>query len=170
MQMTDYRKKVRQAALRRDGAPLYNGSLDHAAVLTEAMFEHGKKSVDIFTGRLNANAFATPDVLEKVSLFLSDSTHKVRVLIEEPEFVDTNDHPFVKKYAKHDDVTFKKLSADVAKHIDYHFTVMDGDSYRFEEDKNIPSAIAAFGDKQGGKHLSNIFKQLWDISKEYDFH
>jgi len=167
--MTNYRKMVREAALRRTGEPLYNGSLDHAAVLTEAMFEHGTQTVDIFSGRLNANAFATPEVLEKVGIFLSDPTHKVRILIEEPHYIDASDHPFIKKYSNNDDVSFKKLPTNVAEHIDYHFTVMDSDSYRFEEDKNIPSAIAAFGDNEGGMHLSTIFKQLWDASEEYDF-
>lgn len=169
MTMQNYRKKVRQAAILRDGEPLYNGSLDHAAILTEAMFEHAKDKVCIFSGSLNAHVYADKDVLDKIPLFLSESDHKIQIILENPKSIDEKDHPFILQYKDHDDVEFRELPKEVSDKVTYHFTVMDDDSYRFEEDKNTPSAIAAFGDKVGGKNLSEVFHSLWNMSEKYTF-
>lgn len=165
--MDGYRRKVKEAAMRRSGEPLYNGSLDHASVLASALFEHAKDEVCVFSGKLDAHVFGKDDVLERARLFLSTRGHKVRVLVEDSDAIDPEDHPFVREFCSNDDVEFKQLpaSADVP----FHFIVMDGDSYRFEEDKNTPSAIAAFGDKRGGENLSRMFDKLWHISRPTSF-
>ena len=70
-QMIGYVEKVRRAAISRNGEPLYNGSVDHAAVLAEAMFTHAEKSVDILTGELNARVYGGAAVVDRVKEFLS---------------------------------------------------------------------------------------------------
>lgn len=160
----DYRQQVKDAALKRSGEPLYNGSLDHASVLAAAMFEHAKSDVCILTGKLNAHVYAKPDVIQRARLFLATPGHTVKVLLENPDEIDAEDHPFVKVFGGKDDVTFKH--ADILKELPYHFMVMDGDCYRFEEDKHKPSAIAAFGDSRGGSNLRTVFNDLWEQAGE----
>lgn len=167
--MKRYKQKVRAAAERRDGAPLYNGSLSHAAVLAEEMFANANSNVSIFSGSLNARVYGTSDIVEKARQFLSDTTHKVRVLIEEPDLVDAEDHLFVREFCDNNDVEFRSLSKDLKGKVDYHFIVMDDDSYRFEGDKSAPAAIAAFGDSAGAERLSEIFDTLWNVSSTEKF-
>ncbi len=162
--MEKYRRQVKDAALRRLGEPLYNSSLEHATVLTEALFEHASKEVCILSGRLNALVYGASPVIEKAKLFLSDRDRKVRVIIEEPGAIDPVDHPFFTSFHKHHDVEIRALDPSLSDILPYHFMVMDGDSYRFERDKKSPHAIAAFGDSAGGKNLSGVFNELWDQS------
>lgn len=161
--MHEYENKVRVAALKRDGEPLYNGSIEHAAVLSSAMFEHASKEVCIVSGKLDARVYGNDEFVKKVRIFLSTPGRKVRVVLEEPDCIDEEDHLFVKSFAGNDDVSIRKLS-DHHKSIPYHFIVMDEDSYRFEEDKSVPSAVAAFGDKTGGSNLTKLFNMLWEDS------
>ena len=163
--MIEYVEKVRRAAAARNGAPLYNGSVDHAAVLAEAMFAHADKSVDILTGELNARVYGSASVLDRVKEFLGKSSRKVRVLVEEPELIDRDEHPFFVAFSDRSDVEFRELPAELSKRVPYHFMVMDDDCYRYENDKLKFEAVAAFGDSVGGKKLSDIFETLWDASK-----
>ena len=167
--MKNYRTKVKEAARIRDGSPLYNGSLDHAAVLAEEMFSNAESDVNILSGSLNARVYGTTAIVEKARQFLSDTKHKVRIIIENPEDVDPVDHIFVAEFAENDDVQFRALPSAMKPDVGYHFVVMDGDSYRFEKDKDHPSAIAAFGDDDGGKRLTEVFDILWNASVDYDF-
>ena len=48
---------------------------------------------------------------------------------------------------------------------DFHFLVMDDDSYRFESDKTKHAAIAAFGDTEGADNLKDIYQYLWKKSE-----
>lgn len=153
------------AALCRDGEPLYNGSIDHATVLAAALFEHAADEVCIFSGKLNAHVFGKERVLERARIFLSTPGRKVRILVESPDDIDHSDHPFLVEFGNNDDVEIKALRTEYSD-LPYHFMVMDEDSYRFEEDKDAPSAIASFGDEAGGKHLTKIFDTLWNNSND----
>lgn len=162
--MEKYRNQVRELASKRDGSPIFNSSLSHAAVLAEAMFEFGHKEVCIFSGKLNANVYGTPEIINRARLFLADPITKIRVIVENPDAIDKRDHPFVAAFDGRDDVEIRALEADVAKQTPYHYVVMDSDSYRFESDKTEPVAIAAFGDTKGGKNLQAVFDNLWNSS------
>ncbi len=157
-----YREDVMRAALRRDGHPIYNGSLEHAEVLVEQLFASANSQVSVFTGKLNPRVFASRRVLEKVGEFLGKAGCKVRILIDDPDAVDWLDHGFVRHFRQSDDLTFKRLDEDVSSKINFHFIVADDDCYRFESDKHKPEAIASFGDKVGGERLSGVFQELWN--------
>lgn len=166
--MVDYIEKVRRAAILRNGEPLYNGSVDHAAVLAEAMFTYAQKSVDILTGELNARVYGSTIVLDRVKEFLSTSSCQVRVLLERPDLVDHQDHPFFVAFSGRQDVKFRSLPETLPELIPYHFIVMDRDCYRYEADKTKQQAVAAFGDPVGGKKLAGIFEKLWEVSNPTD--
>lgn len=165
MTLKSYARRVRLAALLRDGEPLYNGSIEHATVLASALFEHSSSEVSVFSGKLNAQVFGKDRVIERARIFLSTPERKVRIIVESPDDIDWKDHPFIKAFGDNSDVEIKGLSNEYV-NLPYHFMVMDQDSYRFEEDKNEPTAIASFGDKVGGKHLTNIFNTLWNSAND----
>lgn len=165
MNIDDYKERVQKLAKLRDGEPIYNGSLDHAAVIIENMFAHAKQSVLILTGALNARVYGPNEVLEQAGLFLADPRHYARILVEEPEALGP-DHPFIQKFAENKNVHFRYLEKEHAKLFDFHFVVMDGDSYRFEESKDHPAAIAAFGDVTGAENLKSLYEVLWGYGSD----
>jgi hypothetical protein len=129
------------------------------------MFEHANEGVSILSGKLDARVFGSRDVVEKARVFLATRGRKLRVIIENPEDIDEVDHPFVSEFGKNDDVEIKVAPKDVD--LPFHFMVMDQDSYRFEEDKNSPTAIAAFGDRVGGENLNKVFSVLWSRATDW---
>jgi hypothetical protein len=168
--MEKYRKQVKEAAALRNGEPLYNSSLDHATVLTEALFEHAQRDVCILSGRMNALVYGASAVIEKARLFLSDRDRTVRVIVEDPSAIDVRDHPFFTAFLGHHDVEIRVLDSGLSELLPYHFMVMDSDSYRFEHDKTLPHAIAAFGDRTVGANLSHVFSELWGQSNPWSTH
>jgi hypothetical protein len=164
--MEDYIERVMRVAAERRGEPVFNGSIDHARVIATAMFKHAKKSVDIFSGELNARVYGPDNVLDEAEFFLTNTDHKVRILLERmPDGSETN-HPFFKRFMKRENLSVKLLPSFASERIPFHLMVADQDSYRFEEDKKNVAAIAAWGDKSGGQHLSSIFDKLWNIGAD----
>ncbi|MBW8320464.1 MAG: hypothetical protein K0M49_15370 [Arenimonas sp.] len=160
-----YRERVKNAAEARKGEPLYNGSLDHAAVLAEAMFQHAQKEVCILSGELNARVYGRADVVEQANLFLADPDHTAKILVESESALDWENHPLLKAISDNGNAEVKVVPENVRGLYNFHFIVMDSDSYRFEKDRGEPVAIAAFGDKKGGENMRNIFSTLWNSSK-----
>ena len=169
MALEDYRERVESLARERDGRPVFNGSLDHAEIIVETMFSHARNHVSILTGKLNARVYGTDEVREQARLFLADADHSVHVLMEDSDPADIKDHPFIEEFSKYTNVTFKVVPKDVQDIYDFHFLVMDDDSYRFESDKKSPTAIAAFGEKEGATNICNIFNQLWETGEPLAF-
>jgi hypothetical protein len=168
MSISDFKKKVQAAAKARNGEPLYNSSLEHAAILTEAMFQYANDEVCILSGELNARVYGRGEVVEQAKLFLADPDHSLRVLVESSSEADREDHPFYEEFLDHDNAKFRQVPPKLREKYIFHLMVMDGDSYRFEEDKGLPSAVAAFGDTSGGENLGRIFETLWDNSENLD--
>lgn len=160
-----YREQVKIAAEARNGEPVYNGSLEHAAVLAEAMFAHAQKEVCILSGELNARVYGREKVVEQANLFLADPEHKARILVEDQTSLDWINHPLLKALEDNDNVEVREVPHFLKDRYKFHLIVMDGDSYRYEPDKNEPMAIAAFGDAKGGENMQNIFSILWNESK-----
>ena len=166
--MREYRERVRRAAQERGGDPIYNGSVEHASILAEQLFKSAVVSVDLLTGSLDARVYGRPEVLQEAEAFLSKPNRKVRILLEEPECIDVEEHPFFKSFRSRTDVEFRVLPKAISEATHYHFMVMDSDSYRFEEDKTKPEAVAAFGHSEGGKKLTSVFSLLWESGTPYE--
>jgi len=149
----------------RNGQAIFNGSLDHAAIIVENMFAHASTSINILTGRLNARVYGCDEVMEQAKLFLADPAHTVNILIEDMDALN-DDHPFVREFWDNKNVRIRNLPKSASEQVTYHFLVMDDDSYRFEKDKGAPLAIAAFGDKVGAKNMQEIFALLWGFGAD----
>lgn len=165
MSLDKYRDRVEELARRRKGEPIFNGSLEHAAIIVETMFANSSHSVQILSGKLNARVYGRDDVVEQAKLFLADANHTVRILLEENRKEDLSDHPFFDEFAEYQNLEVRVVPADWQNTYDFHFLVMDSDSYRFEHDKTKHSAIAAFGDGPAAKNLARIFNDLWQQSE-----
>ena len=162
--MHNYRKKVKLAASAKTGEPIYNGSIDHAEILTESLFANAQKDICILSGGLNPRVFGTDDVVEQARLFLANPEHTVRVLVEETSVADRDGHPFYDEFwggKERPNIEFLQVPQHIKDIYEFHVIVADGDSYRFEKDKCEPVAIAAFGDKRGGENLQSAFEALW---------
>ncbi len=166
MSLEGYRERVRRLARARDGEPIYNGSLDHAAIIVEEMFSHATRDVSILTGELNARVYGPDEVVEAARLFLADSETRVRVMLEEKNNEAAGRHPFRHAFADHPHVEFRYVPPQIQETYKFHFMVMDDDSYRFEQDKNQPAAIAAFGDPDGAGSMRHVFGMIWDKSEK----
>lgn len=167
----EYRDRVFAAAERRDGnEPIFNGSLEHASVVMEAMFRHAAERVSILTGRLNPEVYAQLNVLSAARDFvLYHERAKVQILIEEHAEWMLKVHPLLLvlngvKGMRDNAVQIKRVPESFINSYSYHFTVMDGDCFRYEDDRDKPAAIAVFGKPNTAKHLSNIFDVIWESS------
>ena len=162
MFLEDFRERVRRVAQERKGEPVYNGSLEHATIIIENMFEHASNNIDILSGSLNARVYGTYDVIKNARRFLASPSNTLRVILDDAEEVDLRGHPFFDAVESFTNVELKRIGPAWQDDYDFHFLVMDGDSYRFEPDKTEHSAIAAFGDRKGGESMTKLFQMMWD--------
>lgn len=165
MKLEDYKRQIKSAAKTRDGSPVYNGSVEHASILAEAMFEHANQYVSVLSESLNARVYGGDDVMEQAELFLADPDHRVRVVVEDGSEANRRGHPFFEKFSSYPNVEFRTIAPDLAALYQFNFIVMDDDSYRFEGDKRECTAVAAFGDKSNAEALSKSFERLWNLAK-----
>ena len=164
MSLDAYRERVFSTASQRDGEAtyIYNGSMDHAAIVIEAMFTQAQKNFVILTGNLNARVYGREEVVKQAKLFLSGSVKNVlRVVLEEDIPENRKQHPFFQALAEYDNFLVRYAPPKIQEKYDFHFSEMDGNSYRIEYDKKKPFAVAAFGDKEGAKNIANVFDSIW---------
>lgn len=168
MTLDEYRAIVENAVMTKNGEIIFNNSHDHAAVLIENLFKYGQGTINVLSGTLNASVFCNPGVLQNIESFLGTKDNKIRILLDDQDKIDKKDHMFISKYSTHKDIQFKKMREDLKKKIGYHF-VVNGNNYRFEKNKQLPSAIAAFGDLDFSKTLHDAFEKLWNNSDSHVF-
>lgn len=167
--MDDYRNDVERFAKERSGEPFYNSSIDHATVIVEKMFKHAKSEVCVITTRMNGRVFGQDEVVDEVEGFLSDSGHKLRILMEDDLSAVSEGHGFLRAIKRHpNECEVRKLPERLRDGIEYHFLLADNDSYRFEPNKKEWVAVAAFGDKVGAERLKGVFDALWMASDDMD--
>ena len=164
--MEDYFERVMRVAAERKGEPIFNGSIDHARVIATAMFKHARRSVDIFSGDLNARVYGPDQVIDEAELFLANKGHEVRILLESIPDSANQQHPFFKAFANYPNVKTRALRKDLSDKIEFHLMVADDDCYRFEQDKKNVAAIASWGHKEGGENLKRVFETLWKLGTD----
>lgn len=163
-----YRAHVEALAAKRKGEPLYNDSLEHAAIVLQSMFSHAQRSVRLLTGELNKDAYARRAIIDEVKRFVESNSHSLQILYEDERLGGSDaaaQHPFLKAIAGRDRVELRHVPRRLQSRYACHFMLVDGDSYRFEPDKEKFGAVAAFGDEDGGKNLENLFFTLWDMAE-----
>lgn len=163
--MEEYQKYVRRLAQERTGESFYNNSPSHAAVILEALLDNAREKVCLITTSLNPEVFGNEGVISAAQKFLSDGTHVMQILIEtDPEESISTGHPLAQELVQHNTVAVRRLPPTLLTEMNYHFTVVDADSFRFEPNKSRWEASAAFGDAANGRKLQGVFDSLWEMS------
>jgi hypothetical protein len=157
----DYAELIQASIVKRDGTPIPNGTIEHATMLIEAMLRNAKSSVRILTGELNARLYGTEQIILAARQFLSDFDRKLEIVVEgKPEDKEIILNPLIVAIKSSPNLKIWRLKPERRDQLKSHFALMDDDSYRYEPDKEEPSAIAAFGDKTFTKQLDKIFEGL----------
>ena len=160
-----YRARVEALAEKREGEPLYNESLEHAAIVIQSMLSHAQRSVKLLTGGLNRNAYGRRAIVEEVERFVEDNSHSLQILYEDESLTQDNapdTHPFLQAVAGKRHVELRHVPRELQSRYGFHFMVVDRDSYRFEPSRKEFGAVVAFGDEEGGNNLEELFKTLWN--------
>jgi len=161
--MDDYRNSIRALAEKRDGTPSFNDSEEHAAIVMEEMFTHAACDIDILSNRLSAAVYGQPGTIAAAAQFLgATENRRLRILVEDPA-VDLTCHPLLSVCEVLGRCEVRRIPAQfmVEFPYQYNFAVADGDSLRFEPDRNECAAVVAFGNPQVGAHLKDIFEAVW---------
>lgn len=153
-------------AQRRTGEPFYNGSPEHAAAIVEQLFRIATSSVCILADDLDARVYGRQEVTAVASLFLKQSNHRLRVLVEHDTF--SVKHPLLTVIENEPNAELRKVLDVDAPYVVYNFALADDDSYRYEPEKNKREAIAAFGDKLGTESLRRTFDVIWNRAEVID--
>jgi hypothetical protein len=164
--MDDYRDEVERLARARTGEPIYNSSVDHAAVIVEKLFRHARNNIRIISGSLKTELFGQEALAHEARAFLELDGTRLEIAIEnDVESLDQNSE-FVKVLSSFAGrVELRKMQSQVPAAVKYHFTLADDDSYRFEPDKTESKAVGVFGDTLGAKKLREAFDVIWGASE-----
>ena len=164
-----YREKVEALARKRDGTPLYNDSVEHAAIILQSMLSSAQRSVKVLTGELNKEAYGRRAIVDQVKQFIEDESHSLQILYEDKTLEQEGAkerHPFLEAVAGKSRVELRHVPEQLQSRYEFHFMVVDGDCYRFEPNKEKFGAVAVFGDTQGGENLEELFSTLWSSSDD----
>lgn len=164
LDLIEYWIKVMNAARRRKGEQIYNYDTAHAQVVIESLLRAATSRLNILSGALHPGVYSDDRTLDALEEFLRDKNSSARVLVESEPKDGWLEHPFVQRAIQSGQVQFRKVSEADRQRYRFHFTTMDGDSFRFEPDRREHSAIAVFGDAEKTQNLDDIFDSLWAVS------
>ncbi len=171
--MEAYKNYIETLAKSKSHDMINNSSAAHASVLAGAMFKFGEKSINIFTGKLHPETYATDDVVKEACCFIKNKDGKVRIIIQDKDSVFSNsqiaEHLFFGKLKKEGcsfaNVMIRRIKEEKINEITFHFMTMDKSAFRFEPNNSEPVAFASFNKPDIAEKLNNKFDELW--SSEY---
>ena len=161
-----YRKRVFELVDQKSGEAIYNGSIEHASIVIEALFTYAKSTVKILTGVLNPAVYGSIEVILAAHTFLSKPSSRIDLLLEDPSAKPLN--PFFSLLGDRKNLFVRCMPQHVRINYRCHCAIADTDGYRFEADKEKPFAVAAFGDTKGGNVLNELFSELWGLAEDYN--
>lgn len=162
MDLTAYRQHVRALAMRRDGEPVYNATVERASIVVESLLSNARHSVDILTGTLDPKVYGRDPVIKEAQFFLLTSPeNRIRIILEEDSPSVRMLHPLLVALKRFKNVDVKLANEGVQRRYGFHFIVTDNDNYRFESDKRKAAAVACFGHPEGSESLRTTYDTLW---------
>ncbi len=166
LSLDEYRDRVYDLARKRKGGLIFNGSLDHSAIVVEHMFACARREVALLTGSLNPVVYGREEVIREARDFLASvEGARIRILLEEGDSYIWRFHPLLRELHPSRGLSVRIEGPAIRDHFMAHFMVVDDDCYRLEEDKRKVDAYAVFGKNQGSTNLKNAFNQLWNHSE-----
>ncbi len=170
MTLDEYREHVLRLAKEGSSETIFNGSSDHAAIVTEIMIEEADHNVCILSNAFDQRVYGNPDVIRAASQFLSDPDNKLNLLVEKDLTPgDIIKNPFLDVVRHFPNVRMRRVSEDRQKDYNYNFAVVDDISIRFESDRRDHNAVVAFKRKKDAKLLKSIFDDIWEFASEETF-
>lgn len=179
-EMTDtrvYRHLMEQLARRRMNQRVSNGISEHASILFETMFRHAKEEVRIFTGELRPSVYGTPTLISAAKDFLSRTSTRLRILIEQPADVEAlREHPLLRVLSEsvprveRDQLKLRQAVGSYAQKGAKHFAVMDDCGFRFEIDHEATQAVANFNEPDVARELSVAFDSAFKMGLPLELH
>lgn len=168
-QEAQYRSEVISAAREMKGTPIFNASLTHATVVVEALFTFAKINVSILSGSLNPKVYGGYEIVSHALGFVRKPHSELNILLEETALELYRYNPFVQILKDFPRVEFRLIPEEKQSRYTYHFVVADSSCYRFEQNRDFPTAVAAFGDEHIGGNLGRAFLALWESGKVVTF-
>ncbi|MBI5921928.1 MAG: hypothetical protein HY847_09760 [Betaproteobacteria bacterium] len=173
----EYDRFVERLAKAEDPRTISNSSTRHALSILRAIFRHAKRSVSIFSGKLDPNVFNDDELLRTAENFQKGGG-SLRVLLQDQalskndasklllqlaaQSSDVNDASCMVKQ-----VTSEHPFADAK----CHFVVADGKAYRIETDIVKHIAVGSFMDEKSATALTEIFDKAFVLAttKPFEF-
>lgn len=151
---------------------IFNRSVAHASTLIKILASSAKATIDVVSGNLNLEVYGASPVIEAFRHFLEEPQARLRVVLD--NFQVGSVPPFIHEVmsdggynerANAEKIEVRIATPEVADQIKFHFLVVDGRSYRFEEDKTKFDAIAQFNNEELGRRLTTRFNEIWEASQ-----
>jgi len=157
-----YRAKVAKVFSGGEHETVFNGTLDHACIVTEEAFRAAKHHVRILTNKLDPACYGTPAVLDAALEFIANPDARLDVLVEDPSAVAAGRNIFLKEMSAAGDkrVRVGIVPTDTTGRYEFNFLSLDECAYRFESDRANPIAIVGC-ESTTAKHLAKLFDSLW---------
>lgn len=163
MNRVNYRDTVLEYARQRLGTVFSNGTLDHAADITEAMLLTARDSYKVYTGTFDQEFFGRESIVNALTDFLKrDGLPTIKVLVEKGiTAADLASHPWIKAAQKYPHaIEVKNAVGNYATPEAPHFSIVDNTGYRYEFDRDV-RAIANFNDPEQVKTLNLVFEKAF---------
>ena len=158
--LNEYNARVRSAARKKDGSPIYNSSPAHAEIILTNLWANATTHVNLLSQCMNETVYNSDGVIESAQNFLSRPNATAEILYED-EPSPTN--RFYKAMRAQPNVTMRQINPKLHNMYDFSLMTADGSSYRFAEDKYEMSAVAAFGDEPNAESLDRVFGEIREL-------
>jgi hypothetical protein len=141
---------------------ILNRSADHAAIILERLFLVAKDRVRILCHALSGDVYGTERVRAAVIKYLSQRPEGIlQILVETQDAMSDNLFIEAMLGAKLiDRITISVVPSTVLSRYKFNFAIVDGASYRFEDDRSERRAVVKFGDVGFGSTLDRVFESI----------
>jgi len=151
--MKNYKKDLENARDNNQARHVYNKGVEHANIFMQVLLDGAKESVKIYTKKFDNQVSSKDGFIKSLQRVLADNKIEVKILMEET----SDNSAIVKLISQYNSPDFNnEIKIDINKKIkdciidsfdgnNYHFTVVDKQSYRLEEDTILFKAYGSFG-------------------------
>lgn len=156
MDILVFARTVDQLARDRKGELYANSGPSHARVVVEKLLDEAESCVDIYAGGLNGKVH---DLKTYERLIDRIGADKIRVVLTQEEDSDGVNRDLL-EFLKQEKVQIRRF-----REVGYHLIVVDGKSFRVEEELETMKALFSFGGELP-KKFQETFNTIWKKAGE----
>jgi hypothetical protein len=160
-----YRLKVADVFRSVEGAAEFNGTIDHARIVTEEAFSAAGCSVFVLMHSAASEQFNCDAVVRAAQGFLEKDGSHLRVLCERDFNVKTSAFASAVSECKNVEVRF--VPQGVQRRYPFNFFTFDRKGFRFQDDRTVPMAMVGCGNTYADTvtNLDKVFEEIWGLSQ-----